>query len=253
MNVFSYWEGPMPWHIGVCLRSVKQACSSTCRFQLATPGNVWDLIPVSALHHDFSRLLTPAHRADCIRAALLAYHGGFYFDADTVGLRCPGELLADKAAGREMLYCVWDKEPRRVLNGYIYAAPDSSLAKRWLEAVNLQLAKIVDNGPHVPWTAYGEMLLTPIIESELDLTLEIPRRTFLPIDVDSNVKLFFEYGETIQHVRDDTVCFGLSNSWMLDKHPNEMALLGTRDARASDLLVHRLFTEAERRLGLWEL
>jgi hypothetical protein len=205
---FVYWEGPLPDYIARCLRSIERVCQQT-QFTLVTPMTLAMYVPSDTLHPYFAHLHEPAQRADCIRAALLAHHGGFYFDADTVGLRDPGSVASD----HDLVYCVWDNQPRRVLNGYIYARPGSLLAAKWLAAINQRLADLGDGQPQ-HWAALGEGILTQLVADADPATVrQVPRHTFLPIDVDRDVQRFFKSGDPRRHITPASVCYGLNHSY----------------------------------------
>src|ERR1700722_16770507 len=94
--LWTYWEGPMPRWIEVCLASMKALCTSGLEFHLVTPANVFEYLPRDFLLPQLSLLHHLSHRSDYYRAALLYLHGGFYFDADTAGLKNPTPLSADE-------------------------------------------------------------------------------------------------------------------------------------------------------------
>lgn len=241
MNLWAYWEGDMPRHIQLCLASLQQACRET-EFCLVTPGNLHEYLGPGDLHANFRDLREPAHRADCVRAALLARHGGFYFDADTIGLADPAPLASD----HQLVYCTWTKSPRRVLNGYVYARPGSLLAEMWRADVNDRLARGVRG---LPWTALGEMILTPwvdrFIQGDPSCVREIPRETFLPVDVDMEPHVFFEDRDPSEFETPDTVCWGMNQSWMMHHKRADMTMSEPEMAN-SRKLIHRLFTRTKR-------
>lgn len=205
VDCFTYWEGDQPEYIARCLRSLERSCQRT-RFHLVTPHTLANYIDTTQLPENFAKLTEPAHRADYLRAALLAQHGGFWFDADTVGLQDP----ADLADNVDLLYCVWSNQPRRVLNGYVYAQPGSALARQWLEALN---ARLIDHAADAPWTALGEGILTPLVDAAPTTTRQVERTVFLPIDVDNNVRAFALRQRPEYYLQAHSVCFGLNHSF----------------------------------------
>lgn len=234
IDVWTYWQGDMPPHIRRCLRSIQSVCFRGTRYHAVTPLSLRYFLPQRLLGPKFHELENPAHRADCIRAALLAHHGGMWIDADTLGLRCPAEV----ASQHDLVYSVWDTQPRRVLNGYVYAQPGSAIAGQWLDGVNARLSD-GDNS----WTAFGEGILTGLVDAAEPATVrEIPRTTFLPIDVDRDVEAFFQPGDPQDYIRPESVCFGLNHSYFWHGHREEMLLAGEA-LQNSPLLIHRLLAK----------
>ena len=189
MNVWTYWEGSKLPYIDVCLQSMKRVCNHFgINFYIVTPETVSSFISPGTLHKNYLKLRQPALKADCIRAALLVEHGGWWWDADTIALK-PPLILKNK----EAIYMVWDKAPTRVLNGYIYFQKGHPTAIAWLEKINQMLASDVEA---IDWCDLGEKILTEkLIENAA--AYRISRNTFLPIDIDSNVREFFTIQRTI--------------------------------------------------------
>ena len=232
MNVWTYWEGDRPVFIDVCLSTASRACAGKVDFHLVTPDNLKIYLPDGVLDPRYAQLPQPALRADAIRAALLATHGGWWWDADTVVFCDPLHLPAAPA-----LYMTWTKLPRRVLNGYIYL--EKTFAEPWLDSVNKSLRDGVET---VRWCSLGEELLTNRLTRSPE-AVELPRRLFLPIDIDADVKSFFLPGDFVSYLQSDTVCFGLNFSWFM-YHRREEMLLGREFWAKSPLLVHRLLDYA---------
>ena len=243
MNVWTYWEGPRWPHIDICLRSLEAACKrDDVTLHIVTPETVGDYIPQGVLNANYMALQQPALRADCIRAALLAVHGGWWWDADSIGFGTLTDLHA-KYGTPECLYLTWRREPRRVINGYIYFNAGSPLAAAWLEQVNRVLTGDVNK---IAWCSLGEHLLNYIVPEHAG-SVEVERRLFLPVDIDSEVARFFRPGNPLDWIERDTVCFGLNHSWMVYRRKERGEMLQPEHVRlASPLLIHRLLTLAER-------
>jgi hypothetical protein len=236
MNVWVYWEGPIPFHIQVCLDSMKRVCGSILK--IVTPENLCEFVPAGSINESFSLLREPAHRADCIRAALLAIHGGLYLDADTVMIKDPWTVMT----GHHLTFAVWDAAPRRVLNGYVYACPDSPIASGWLEQINACLAR---PEKEKSWTMFGEKILTPLVDGAFPAFInQVPRSTFLPIDIDSHIADFFSRKPWTDFLTNESVCFGLNHSWMMHNRRKDM-LLDPGKWKSSPLLIHQLLAHAK--------
>lgn len=231
MNIFSYWEGPRPEYIQVCLDSMARVLGDD--FRLVTPETVDQWLPPDTLHPAYKTLPQPALRADAIRAALLAVYGGWWWDADTVAICRPDRLLAENP-GAEALYTTWTRAPLRVLNGYVWVRPGSTLSARWLEHVNRTLER---DATSVDWCSLGEQLLTGLMTA-FPQAVRIPRQLVLPIDIDSNVAEFFQPGK-FWSMSDRAVCYGLNHSWFMYHHGPHM-LLPRAEWGGSPLLIHSL-------------
>jgi hypothetical protein len=211
---------------------MQRACGDS--LVIVTPETLGNYLSSDALHENYRKLPEIAVRVDCIRAALLATHGGFWWDADTIGLRDPQTLLHFHP-NVECLYATWNRPPRRVLNGYIYFKPKSNLASRWLKTINEYLD---DDLESIIWGSLGEGILTPLVVGNSSCE-EVSLYTFLPIDIDSNVKAFFEPGDFNEHIHNVTVCYGLNHSWF--NYWKKSAITAPESTwAASSLLIHQL-------------
>jgi hypothetical protein len=257
MNLWTYWEGPRNPFIDTCLASMEAVCTDGTEFHLVTPTNASSYLD-DWLHPNYLEITSThgcnpaAMRAGAIRVALLARYGGMYWDADTIGLRNPAELVSQYEGIPlanlnlkhrpvvDVLYTTWDRPPTRVLNGYIYMRKGCYEAMEWLGRVNKRLETQRENP--VVWTELGEQLLTPIV-MESATAWRVPRETFLPIDVDSNVEEFFDHWQTRFTECPEAVCFGMNQSYFMHHHRKEMELSPDK-WRESPLLIHRLLEMA---------
>ncbi len=213
---------------------------SDIKFNLLTPKTLCEHLPPNMLHENYRKLSQVATKAGAIRAALLATHGGWWWDADTIALQSPAPL-AESYPGASILFTTWTKQPRRAINGYIYAKPDSTAARSWLNQVNYKLEHHLELAGQ--WTELGEKILTPVVNGHTDC-VEVPRELFLPIDIDSNVKQFFVPGNWQDSiVSQDTVCFGLNHSYFMHWHTKVMEL-SPNCWVDSPLLIHSLLDYA---------
>ena len=237
MNVWSYWSGPKPGWVERCLNSIARHCKRST-FRLLTPETVDEFVPPAVLHPRW-KTFAPGIGTDCLRAALLAHHGGLWIDADTVCLKDPEELITRRHDPAQCLYMTWDRPPFRVNTGYIYSPAKYPVAMRWLEGVNSALRWAVTLG----WMEPGEQMITPMIRQAGSTAWMIPRETFMPIDIDSKVGVFYETRDWREFVADTTIAFGLNHSWMMEHRKPDMDFNAEQMA-GSGILIHRLLTEA---------
>lgn len=237
MNVWSYWEGPMPPHIETCIASMRRVCGDD--FHLVTPANLRDYVPHGALHPNYRTMPQLGPKVSAIRAALLALHGGWWLDADTVALRHPQEVNLSYPHA-DVLYSMWSTKPERCLNGYIYARKHSLPACEWLRRVNYKLEYAYKRA--CTWLVLGEKVLTELMLGD-ERCQRIPLATFLPLEVDTRVAEFFEDRKPAEYIKPETVCFGLNHSWMMHHHARDMALPRAQWPN-SPMLIHRLLAKA---------
>ncbi len=231
-KVWSWWTGPRPEYIDLCLATMAKQCRD---FTLLTDDNFDEHVPPGTLHDNW-RKLEPGIASDCVRAALLATHGGFWFDADTICLRDPSEV----AGPYDMVYSTWSKSPRRAIAGYCYARPGSAVARKWLDGINDKLANDFSG---IKWCSIGEVLLTPLVDAHKGTTLEVDRATWLPVDIDANVPVFFENRSPFEFTEPWTVCYGLNHSYFVSRRPDVMRV-SPDEWMVSPIMIHRLLAHA---------
>lgn len=220
-DVFVYWEGPMPRWIDVCIESMARSFQG-CHFNLVTPKNVGDFVRTK-IPKNFYRLVHASQRSEYLRAALLLEHGGFYFDADTVGIRSPLSL-AQLYSDSNLVYSMWARDPPRVISAYIYAIKGSSVIAEWLED-QMRLIDAYTPEVGIGWMDLSEVMLTPIILSgkhpKTDLVF-LP--TFMPIDIEADPSVLLCDKEPEEFIKPETICMGANHSWMMHYHPEVMNL-----------------------------
>lgn len=244
IRVWTYWEGPKPAYIDVCLRSMARACDVPgVSFHQLSPANLGRFLKPKMLNLNYRRMTAIGVKVSAIRAALLAHYGGWWWDADTIALRSPLKLM-ERHPSADMLCMTWTRLPLRYLNGYIYAKARRPVAREWLARVNAKLK--CEPCRAIKWLELGEKILTPLLKDRDDCA-EINRQLFLPIDIDSNVAEFFRQGDPLRYVRDDAVCYGLNHSWFWYHKRREMSLPPVEWER-SELLIHRLLHFARKEL-----
>jgi hypothetical protein len=242
LNVFTYWEhAPKArrWpYIEFCLDTIRSKCLDGCLFHHITSENIDKYIPDGILHPSWKNIKELGVKSDCVRAACLMLYGGLYIDADTLMLRSPKEL----DTGHECGFMTWTTPPHRVIAGYIYCCAGSEVAKKWVANIN----EMLEQG-RCGWTDLGERCLTPAVDASQD-TVHWPLQTFLPIDIDKEVRLFF--GTTPWRLPDESVAVGLNHSLMTRKFAGEMRGVGHESvsfkyrSERSRLTIHRLFNKS---------
>lgn len=211
MNVWSYWSGPIPDWISICIESFNRCCKLS-KFTLLTPDTAHGLVGGDLYSRRWLGI-RPGIGTDCLRAAILAKHGGLWVDADTVCLRDPIHLITKRHLPTQFLYSRWTSE--KAIAGYVYSPAGNPIAMQWLDRVNSAL-KYADV---IGWGHLGEDALTPIIDGCMssDLSWQIPLDTFIPLDFDQCPEALFSTLDWRKLITGNTIAFGLNNSWMTDR------------------------------------
>ena len=247
MNVWTYWEGPLWPHIRTCFDTARMVLGED--WKLITPRNLAQFLPDidKILHPNWQRVPEIGPKVCTIRSALLYQYGGMWADADTFWLQHP-DLLPDC---KDFMYSIWPNGRRRVQCGYFVVPPRSPVLTRWIEANNrvLQDEFSLDRDW---WLVLGERTLTPAVDSvSAETTIRVDYRTFLPLDIDSSSHCLFEPGDWEQLTIPESVCFGLSNSWMMEHHWDKL-LVCPRCVSRSPLLFHRLLHDMLSKIRAWK-
>ena len=234
MNVWTYWQGPMPEYIKICIDTMRKHCDN---FTLLTLHNINDYIYNSPLDIDkCKRLNNPAHLADVYRVAVIFNHGGLWLDCDTIMINPLHDFKSIVSSYNDCFFhSRWNDG--RVLNGYFYATKGHALLKEWLHSINKVLKMVSIRNS---WTLFGEKILTPLVNRRTFNTIEISRTIFLPINVDKIPWIFFEPFHWSNFVSDDTIAIGLNNSWFKDHVPQFVNSIEPWKGKG---LIHQLLNE----------
>src|SRR5260370_37966393 len=85
---WTYWEGPCPDYIQLCLDSIRRWCN----VRVLDPAG-FDELWLEDRDVAIDKLYV-AHRADFIRVYLLYHYGGAWIDADCIVLKAIGPLAS---------------------------------------------------------------------------------------------------------------------------------------------------------------
>jgi hypothetical protein len=234
MKVWSYWEGPRPEYIKICIESMARYCPS---FTLITPDNVREYLSESDINPVWRMRKEIAHRADCARVAIINKFGGLWVDCDTVFIR-PIDQFKSEVEGFDFVYSRW--KSGEYLNGYFYGSKGNPVAGEWLAGINAFLK----TGKPGEWTSLGEKILGPIMRSGKysKSCKEIDRRTFIPINIALIPHVFFEPVHYSSFITDDTVAVGLNHSWFFKFFQSE--IITNKEPWKGDGLINTLLRDA---------
>ncbi len=121
--VWTYWEGPLPDWIAAARATI--GARTRCHRALGPAGfdALWDRdrdLDLSGLH--------VVHRADVIRAFLLARYGGLWVDADCIVMHDLDRLPAWFAP---FDFVAYRERDGTLTNAFVYAPPGSATAAAW--------------------------------------------------------------------------------------------------------------------------
>ncbi|WP_350270379.1 capsular polysaccharide synthesis protein [Brevibacterium sp. CBA3109] len=224
----------MPDYIRLCSETI-EAQAGEWNVVLLDRDNVRDFVP--DLRADFFDIPEVAHRADYIRGAVLARHGGMWMDIDTIALR-PLSLITDLLPLSGAVFYGWKSFQPSI--GLIAAEPGHQLILRWKKEMDSRL----DSGLSQRWSGIGYDLLWPLAK-EISYT-HIAHTICAPTHYTETAK-FVEALEPDQVLKPETVVMQLYNK-MFFKTYGDMT---RSDILSSDTLIGRCFIRGLERDPKW--
>jgi hypothetical protein len=153
LPVWLYWEGECPEWIQACQRTIFAHASDVRLLTPETFAQLWD----TDRDINLTRL-RPAHRADFIRAFLLARYGGLWIDSDCLIMQ-PLRAILD--ALREHDFIGHRERSGYVSNGFMGARPGSRIAATFYR----RICAILRSGQPLGWISLGGQPLTETINT----------------------------------------------------------------------------------------
>jgi hypothetical protein len=213
LPVWFYWEGKRPRWIEICHETIV-ANAPDARF--LTPES-FDELWTQDRDIDVSRLYV-AHRADFIRAFLLAKFGGLWIDADCLVMRDLSGLLESLG---EYDFIAHRERSGLFANPFIGAKKDSVIAAELYQRV----CQFLRGNGRIGWLEIGSKPLTEILNNTDAPFLELDCEQVQPICW-SQPEKFFAPGSDAEHARnfnESAICYMLSNGAVINyqgKNPN---------------------------------
>lgn len=201
LPVWIYWEGAHPRWIDVCRETII-ANAANARF--LTRETFADL-RTDDLDIDLDRLHV-AHRADFIRAYLLAKFGGLWIDADCLVMR---DLTSTLRKLSEYDFIAHRERSGYFSNGFIAARPNSVTARKFYE----KICRILRFRAPLGWISLGGEPLTEVLQNAEARFLELDVKQIQPICW-SEPQKFFAGGDDFAHQNafdERAICYMLSN------------------------------------------
>lgn len=208
-RIWVYWENvysdSMPDYISLCLASLKIHAGSS-EVIVLNPGNVHSYVP--SLRSYFEDIPEVAHKADYVRAAVLAEHGGMWLDIDALAFK-PLSLITGLLPLTGAVFYGW--RPKEPSLGMIASVPGHPLLVAWLQKIEAALESSLSQR----WAGIGYDLLWPLAK-EIPYT-QVSRKLCAPTHYTETEK-FLEPGKLELVVFEETVIMQLYNKMFFRKY-----------------------------------
>ena len=202
LPVWVYWEGERPRWIAECYQTILAHATDV---RLVTP-EIFDNFRVWDRDIDLTPLCI-AHRADFIRAFLLAKYGGLYIDSDCIAMKSLQPVL-NLLGSYEFI--AFRQKQGDISNSFIGAPPGSRIADRYYA----KICEILRSGQPIEWLTIGSNALTSAIDETGVPWYEINVHLIQPINW-FDQKAFFDVRDASGHQRvlnDSSYCYMLSGN-----------------------------------------
>lgn len=200
LPLWLYWEGPMPEWIRCCHDTIFRHGFNV---NLLTPESFSQIRDVD-LDIDINGLYV-AHRADFIRAFLLARYGGLWVDSDCLVLK---SLLPLANILARYEFVGYRERSGEVTNNLMGASPGSTLAKDYYSLV----CDILRENRPIDWLTLGSKALTSVLDVARSSWCELHVEEVQPVCW-SNPEAFFALRtdqEHSVHLNSRSYCYMLS-------------------------------------------
>lgn len=204
LPVWLYWEGDLPDWINECQKTVFAHASNV---RLLTPETFNELRD-SDLDINIDNLYV-AHRADFIRAFLLAKFGGLWVDSDCLVLK-PLKSIIDLLAKYD--FFGYRERSGEVTNNFMGASENSVLAAKYYQ----RLCDILRSKEKIEWLTLGSKALTATLNENSIPWKELNVEVIQPVCW-SNPAAFFQKRDDTGHrlvLNPLSYCYMLSSNMM---------------------------------------
>ena len=149
-NIFTFWEGPMPDYIKLCMQTWKHP------YTLLTFDNLHEYTDLKV--DERLRRFTLPQIADAVRVHVLRDNGGYWLDADTI-------MISDKLPEETIL---GDNEERTNSIGYLHTEPHSEMFEAWAVYQDM----VIDNpNSGRKWSVLGNMFTDLYMRHHKDIRI----------------------------------------------------------------------------------
>lgn len=213
LPVWIYWEGHCPDWIKTCRKTIYAHGGDV---NLITPA-IFDSIREEDRDIDLSHLYI-AHRADFIRAYLLAKFGGLYIDSDCIVMK-PLQTLFPILDDYDFFAFV--QRQGNISNSFIGARENSVIANNFYQ----RICGILRSGTPIEWLTIGSEALAKSIKETNTPWFELGAEQVQPICWSRPMEFFKKrtLAEHQEFYNSDSYCYMLSGSMtsgILRENPN---------------------------------
>lgn len=211
--VWLYWEGEKPLWIHKCQETVFAHGGDVRMIDLAHFDAMRDIDRDIDLSH-----LCTAHRADFIRAFLLAKFGGIWVDSDCVVMQSLSPVME---ALDTYEFAGYRERGGYISNNFMAAKPGSKIACAYYTCI----CSILRSGKKLEWLTLGSTALTATIENSKIAWHEMPVEKIQPICW-SNPQAYFTIADDTVHrqtLNTASYCYMLSANMAggyMKEHPS---------------------------------
>jgi hypothetical protein len=236
--IWQYWEtrGVKPAFVDA-LHEIAKRNSGVDVIQV-TPDSLADYVP--DLPDELFEIRELAHKADMIRAMLIARHGGMWLDSDAIVLKDLNWLF-DLLPQFEFVgfndHGSFDDRPLNVRINCFTARADSTILRQWVAAQHAKFPRT-----EYAWTEIGTALLDPIVKANQARVRLLPFARVCPIRW-NQVRRFSSRWQNARKILADTHIVMLSNKSLQQRNPR-LASMTLNEMTAEDTLISDIVKRA---------
>jgi hypothetical protein len=194
MNTWQFWTGTKQTWVGLCQQTVQKHCPNVVLLDEAAWQKLW----TEDRDIDLGRLYI-AHKADFIRAYLLAHHGGMWVDSDCLFMRDIHPLLE---VTKLWDFCGYRESSGQVTNNFMIAPLGSVLMDRYYKKVCKILREHQAANRKLDWLTIGANALSSVVDGRDRPWLRLDRELIQPICW-SQPGRYFNTGTAEEHAKNE--------------------------------------------------
>jgi hypothetical protein len=169
LQVWQYWEGPMPGYVELCVETVRRHYPAARLLDRAEFDTLWTADRDVPIEH-----LAAANRSDFVRAYVLRHHGGIWLDSDFVLLRRFHEL---DELPESVTFAGYRVDGGDFTNNLMYSRPGDAV----LAELYSQICEHLRRGAPIRWLEIGSVALRPAVWAHRDSVWELSADLVCPI------------------------------------------------------------------------